>query len=104
MMIKTAEEALAVMAQVYTDHPELFAKGAGARDKNGEQCHFPSNEAVSFDAAGFIRRMEANVQIQAINLLSSRCEHLYALDIIGTNDALGREEIIKACLYKSGGE
>ena len=105
-MINTAEKVLAVMAQVYADNPELFAQYGGAKNKKGEHVPADSNEAASFDAADFLYRMWAEgritsgVEKRARKLLFVNCDHLYGLSIIGTNDDLGREAIIKACLYK----
>lgn len=97
-----AHQALAAMAQVFTDNPAVWTHGAAARDPAGEECPVDAAAPASFSAQGFLERLKVEGTIDdethriASDWLESMCRRNYGASISGVNDIYGRASIIAA--------
>lgn len=96
-----AYQALAAMAQVFTDHPEIWTHGTAARLR-GEACPVDAPGPDSFSAQGFLERLKIEGQIdadthqRASDELNSACRIHYGGPTSYVNDIFGRAGIIGA--------
>ena len=97
------KQTLEAVAQVFTDHPNIYTRRTFARDKAGRETDLTGNKACKFCVSGLLRRMV----VENLITVETRCAAVYAMEraliedsqiiksIVTLNDVHGRAAVVK---------